>query len=138
MNKSTKRILIVFIIGLLGFAASFGYILLQGPLASRDNAKVIEIGEEINTIELYTDIAHVELVESDEKKIELQLNLWADEEILAQDVAVKTQENGALTLTETAPQNKFFGLFKQPYEIFIKVYAPQSLLDNVEIKGETK
>ena len=132
MKKITKVMLIAFIIGFVGLGITTAFLLVSGRLASRDNSKAFEIPCDAHTIIINTDKAHVNLVKSDDMRIELYLNLWADIDIDARDVAVIEYDEGTVIINETAPDNKFFGIFPQPYEIIITVRTPESLLKETE------
>ncbi|MBT3320085.1 MAG: hypothetical protein HN948_07225 [Clostridia bacterium] len=132
MKKLTKRTLIIFGISAVGLAITIAVILGAGILKSADNSEVTTIGTSVEHISLNTDNANVTLIESDELKIKTSLNLWADEQILASDVAVITSSGGVLTITETPPGGKFLGLFAQPYELKITIHAPAGMVDDID------
>lgn len=132
MKKLTKISLIVFLIGIVGLIAMLGIILGSGILGSKDKEDVIVVSNDIQDIELELDKASVEVEESDEIKIESYLNLWTDEDIEVGDVAVITTQQDVLTITETAPTNKFLGMFPQPYELKITIHAPADMIDDID------
>ncbi len=132
MKKSTKKLWIVFIIGVVGLAVVAGVMIGTGYLVSRNKQETVAIGSGVDEIVLNVDKAHVNIVESDEREIELSLNLWADVEIEASEVAQAKTAGGVLTITETAPQNTFFGVFEQPYELIITIKIPADMADNIE------
>jgi hypothetical protein len=132
MKKSTKTLWIVFIIGVVGLAVVAGVMIGTGYLVSRDKQETIALGSEVDEIVLNVDKAHVNIVESDESKIDVRLNLWSDVEIEAGEVAQSKTAGGVLTITETAPQNTFFGVFEQPYELIITIKVPADMADNIE------
>ncbi len=132
MKKLTKRTLIIFGISAIGLAATIAVILGAGILKSADNDEVVMISEQVERISLDVDKASVTLIESEELKIESQLNLWADEQILASDVAIITSSGGVLTITETPPGGKFLGIFPQPYELKITIHAPRGMVDDID------
>lgn len=132
MKKLTKISLIVFLIGIVGLVAMMGIILGSGILGSKYKEDVIVVSNDIQDIELELDKASVEVEESDEIKIESYLNLWTDEDIEVGDVAVITTQQDVLTITETAPTNKFLGMFPQPYELKITIHAPADMIDDID------
>ncbi len=132
MKKSTKTLWIVFIIGVVGLAVVVGVMIGTGYLASRDKEETIALGSDVNGIVLNVDKAHVNIVESDESEIDIKLNLWADVEIEAGEIAQASTENGVLTITESAPQNTFFGVFEQPYELIITIKVPEGMAGSIE------
>ena len=132
MKKSTKTLWIVFIVGAVGLAVVAGVMLGTGYLASRDKEETIALGSDVGEIVLNVDKAHVNIVESDESEIDIRLNLWSDVEIEAGEVAQAKTDGGVLTITETAPQNTFFGVFEQPYELIITLKVPAGLAGNIE------
>lgn len=132
MKKLTKISLIVFGIGIVGLVVTIGIILGSGILGSKDKEDVIVVSNDIKDIELELDRASVEFEESDEIKIESYLNLWTDKEIEVGDVAIITTHQDVLTITETAPTNKFFGMFPQPYELKITIHAPADMIDDID------
>jgi hypothetical protein len=132
MGKTTKTLFIVFGIGIAGMAVMIAVILGTKLLASRDNAATIAVGEQTQRIVLDTDKATVIFVASDERKIETALNLWAESAIDVRDVALVTTDGSALIITETPPTDKFLGLFAQPYELKITIYAPQGMIDDID------
>lgn len=132
MKKLTKISLIVFGIGIVGLIAMIGIILGSGILSSKDKEDVIVVSNDVRDIDLELDKAIIEFEESDEIKIESYLNLWTDEDIEVGDVAVITTQQGVLKITETAPTNKFFGMFPQPYELKITIHAPADMIDDID------
>lgn len=132
MKKSTKTLWIVFIIGVVGLAVVAGVMLGTGYLASRDKEETVAIGSDVGEIVLNVDKAHVNIVESDKSEIDIRLNLWADVEIEAGEVAQAKTEGGVLTITESAPQNTFFGVFEQPYELIITIKVPEGMTGSIE------
>ena len=121
-----------FIIGVIGLAAVAGVMLSSGYLASRDRQATVSVGGGVESIVLNINKAHVEIVESDEKQIDLKLNLWADTDIDPLSVAQVKEDGGVLTITETAPQNTFFGVFEQPYELIITIKVPADMTESIE------
>lgn len=132
MSKVIKISLIVFVIGIVGLGVTMGVIIGFGIFEEKDNEEVIRLSEDVKGIALSIDKADVDLVESDEMKIVLRLNLWADKDIKAGNVAVVSEEQGILAITEIPPQNNFFGIFSQPYELKITINAPKSMIDDID------
>ena len=132
MSKMAKISLIVFIIGIVGLGVTVGVVVGTGNFGPKDNTETFEAQDGVEQIALSVYKASVEFEEADEVKVVSEINLWADEDIQAEDVAVVTQSSGVLTLTEIPPTNNFFGLFKQPYELKITIHAPRGVIDDID------
>ncbi len=132
MSKQGKISLIVFVIGIVGLGVTMGVIIGSGHFASKDNEEVLVLSDDIKGFELSLDKGSVQLEEADEIKVVSQLNLWADEDIKVGDVALISSRDGVITIMEQAPQNKFFGMFPQPYELKITIHAPRSVIDDID------
>lgn len=132
MKKLTKVSLIVFVIGIVGLIVTMGIMLASGTFGPKVTEDVVIISEDINNINLSIDRAIIDFEESDKIKIELYLNLWTDEDIVAEDAVNIAAEEGVLTITEQPPINKFLGMFPQPYELKITIHAPADMIDSID------
>jgi hypothetical protein len=76
--------------------------------------------------------AQVEMVASDECRVEAYVKAWRIGEIDMDDVLAVRLEDDVLEIEEKGFPSDFLGLFPQPYEMKLMIYAPQSVLDVAE------
>lgn len=136
MKKLTKRVLILFIVGIAGMAIMFGIIYASGILISRDNTAVKNIDEQVELIDINVEKADVVFVPTEnERRIEAYTKYWTGKEIDVWDIAIVETQDNVLMISEKQPEATFLGIFPQPYELKITIYAPQDMIDD---RGETE
>ncbi len=129
MKKSTKVLIILLIVGAAGLTAMLGVIVGSGVLYSRETAKDYEFGEIPNAIVMDIQQSQIELMPSDECHVEAYVKAWRTGEINMDDVLTVSMADGTLQIEEKGFPVDFLGLFPQPYEMKVTVYAPQAALD---------
>ena len=129
MKKSTKALIILLIAGAVGLAAMLGAIVGTGVLYSRETARTYEFDEAPTAIVMEMKQAQIDLVPSDEFRVEAYVKAWRLDEIDMNDVLTVGMADGALQIEEKGFPSDFLGYFPQPYEMKVTVYAPQAALD---------
>ena len=132
MKRSTKVLLALLLIGLLGTATTVGLLLGTGTLYSREAAKTYPIGE-VKSATAYTHFAALEVVPvQGDYRAEVTAKAWLEEPIDLNGIFSASVEDEVLTVTETPFPSKFFGLFPQPYEMKITLYLPENVCASLE------
>ncbi len=132
MKKSTKTLIILVIVGAMGLAVILGAIVGAGVLYSRETARTYEFDETPAAMTLDLRQAQVEIAPSDECRVEAYVKAWRTGEIDMDGVLTVRMEGGVLKIEEKGFPSDFLGLFPQPYEMKLTIYAPQAVLDTAE------
>jgi hypothetical protein len=132
MKKSTKLFIILLITGAAGLALMMIAAVASGAIYSREASESYTFDETQEAITLHIDQARVELAPSDECCVEAYVKAWRPDEIDLDSVLAVRMEGGVLKVEETGFPADFLGLFPQPYEMKLTIYAPQAVLDTVE------
>lgn len=132
MKKSTKRLLILFGIGVVGLALTISIIMGTGTLSHREAAKIYEIDESFDTVQLNTVHAQVSFAETeDQSRLETSGTAWMGEDFDMENLIQVKVENNVLTISEQPFESNFFGMFPQPYELKITLSAPKDVIDKI-------
>ena len=131
MKKSTKVLIILMIVGAVGLTAMLGTIVGTGVLYSRETAQSYEFDEAPLALTVDTEQAQVDLAPSDECRVEAYVKAWRTGEIEMNDVLTVNMADGTLQIEELGFPSDFLGIFPQPYEMKVTVYAPQDVLDTM-------
>lgn len=127
-SKSYKVLLWGLIIGLVGMAVTIGITIATDKLMSRETEAVFEVGEAFESVALDTGAAEVSFVPTDaEYRVEAYIKAWRPEPIDLDEIVSVAVNDGVLTITETPFPSDFFGVFPQPYELKLTVYAPEGV-----------
>ena len=129
MKKSTKVLIILMIVGAVGLTAMLGTIVGTGVLYSRETVHTYEFDEIPLALTVDTKQAQVDLVPSNECRVEAYVKAWRTGEIDMGDVLAVGISDGTLQIKELGFPTDFLGIFPQPYEMKVTVYAPQDVLD---------
>ena len=129
MKKSTRVLIILLIVGTVGLAAMLGAIVGTGVLYSRETTKSYEFGELPAAVVMDLKQAQINLVSSGECRVEAYVKAWRPDEIDMNDVLAVNMTDGTLEIEEKGFPADLMGIFPQPYEMKVTVYAPQSALD---------
>jgi hypothetical protein len=132
MKKSTKLFIILLIVGAVGLAVMLGAIIGAGVLYSRETSQIYKFDGNPAAVSMDLSQAQVEMVASDKCRVEAYVKAWRIGEIDMDDVLVVRLEDDVLEIEEKGFPSDFLGLFPQPYEVKITLYAPQSALDAME------
>ncbi len=134
MKKKTKILLILLAVGVVGLAATMGYILGSNALMSREAAKTYEITEAYDTVQFDTVLAYANVQPSMDGKthVETYAKAWLSHEIDMDSIVSIEIVDGVLTVTETPFPDEFLGVFPQPYELRLNVYLPQDVYEQWE------
>ena len=134
MKTKTKVLLILLAVGIVGIAATMGYMLGSGTLMSREAVKTIEVSEPYDTVQFDTVLAYayVQPSENGKTRVETYAKAWLSEEIDMDSIIRVDVVDGVLTVTETAFPDEFLGVFPQPYELQLYVYLPQEIYEQWE------
>lgn len=132
MKKSTKRLLILFGIGVVGLALTISIVIGTGTLSHRDAAKVYEIDEPFSMVQLNTINAQVMFSETeDQSRLDTNVIAWMDKELNMDELIQINVENDVLTISEHPFESNFLGMFPQPYELKITLSAPKAVIDKI-------
>ena len=134
MKKSTKVLIILMIVGAVGLTAMLGTIVGTGVLYSRETVHTYEFDEIPLALTVDTKQTQVDLVPSNECRVEAYVKAWRTGEIDMDDVLTVNITGGILQIEELGFPADFLGIFPQPYEMKVTVYAPQDVLE--EMGGE--
>ena len=129
MKKSSKILVVLFLIGICGTAVMLGYIMGSGQLMSHEAAKDYAVKEPFNALQLNTAAAQVTAVPSESTHVKAYAKAWLPGPVNMDGVVDVRVQDGVLIVTETPFPAEFFGVFPQPYEMKITVYMPQELCD---------
>lgn len=132
MRKSTKTLIILMIVGAVGLAVMLGAIVGTGALYSRETARTYEFDNSPAAVMMDLVQAQVDLIPSDEIRVEAYVKAWRPGEIDMDDVLAVQMEGGVLEIEEKGFPSDFLGFFPQPYEMKLTIYAPQAVLDAAE------
>lgn len=131
MKKSTKVLIILMIVGAVGLAAMLAAIVGTGLMYSRETASTYEYEEIPKAIVMDMKQAQISLMSSDECRVEAYVKAWRTGEIEMNDVLTVNMADGTLQIEELGFPSDFLGIFPQPYEMKVTVYAPQDVLDTM-------
>lgn len=131
MKRSTKVLIILLILGTVGLAAMLAVIVGTGMLYSRETLHTYEFDQTPAAIVMDMKQAQIDLVPSDECRVEAYVKAWRTAEIDMDDVLAVSMADGTMQIREKGFPTDFLGIFPQPYELKITVYAPQAALDAV-------
>ncbi len=134
MKKSTKVLIILMIAGAVGLAAMLGALVGAGVLFSRETAQTYAFDDTPAAIVMDIKMAQIERVPSDTCRVEAYVKAWRTGEINMDDALAVSMADGTLQIEETGFPADFLGIFPQPYEMKLTIYAPQSALD--AMRGE--
>jgi hypothetical protein len=129
MNKSTKILLILLLIGIGGTAIVFGYIMGSGQLMSHEDTQDYIVNEKFEKLQLDTVAAQIDIVSSEQAHVSVYAKAWLPEPVNMDNVVDVRVENGILTMTETPFPSTFFGVFPQPYELKLTLYMPREICE---------
>jgi len=132
MKKSTKLFIVLLIVGAAGLALTLVTAVASGAIYSREASESYAFDEAQMAITLHIKQAQVELVPSGECRVEAYVKAWRPDEIDLDSVLAVRAEGGVLTIEEKGFPSDFLGLFPQPYEMKLTIYAPQTVLDTAE------
>lgn len=136
MSKKTKLLLAGLIIGLAGIAVTIGIAISTDAIMSREDEKTFPISEPFSSIAT-KDIEQtsVQVVPAGQEgiKISAYIKAWRPEHIDISKLISADVKNGVLTITRTPFPDDFLGLFPQPYELKITVYAPEAYFEGGSI-----
>lgn len=129
MSKKTKLLLTGLIIGLIGIAVTIGS---TDAIMSREDEKMFPINERFISIAA-PDIeqASIQVVPAGQEGpgISAYIKAWRPEYIDVSKMISANVKDGVLTITKTPFPDDFLGLFPQPYELKITVYAPEAYFE---------
>lgn len=132
MKKPTKLFIVLLIAGAVGLAVVLIAAVASGTIYSREASKSYTFDEAQAAITLHTKQAQVELVPSGECRVEAYVKAWRPDGIDMGSVLTVQMEGGVLKIEEKGFPDDFLGLFPQPYEMKLTIYAPQAVLDTAE------
>lgn len=132
MKKATKLFIVLLIVGAAGLAVTLVAAVAAGAIYSREASASYTFDEAQTEITLHTKLTQVELVPSDEYRVEAYVKAWRPDEIDMDSVLAVRSEGSVLTIEEKGFPADFLGLFPQPYEMNLTIYAPQEVLDMAE------
>lgn len=132
MEKSTKKLLAIFLVGIAGLIITISIGIGTGAIESYENTKEFQIGKEFNAVELNIQKAEIEVVAAqNEYSVEAYTKAWSSGKLeLDAMVQIKIEE-GVLKISEIAPPSKFLGFFPQPYELQLKLSVPKEVYENM-------
>lgn len=132
MKKSTKRLLIIFGIGVVGLALTISIVIGTGTLSHREAAKLYEIDEPYDTVQLNTVHAQITFAEAEEQsRLETSVTAWMGKELNMDELLRVKVENDVLMISEQPFESNFLGMFPQPYELKITLSAPKAVIDKM-------
>lgn len=133
MKKPTKKLRIIFLIGIAGLIITVSIGMGTGSIMSYENTKEYQIGAGFNAVELNIQKAQIDVVAAqNEYLVEAYTKAWSSGK-LDLDAMVKIKiEDKVLKITEIAPPSEFLGLFPQPYELKLKLYVPKEVYKDLE------
>ena len=126
-NKPLKILLWGLVIGLVGMAVTMGVAVGSGRITSRETEEIIAAGTPFESVILDTTMADVQFVTSDSYEVEAYTKAWRPSPIDINEVVHVSVDKGVLTITETGFPNDFLGIFPQPYELGLTIYAPEGV-----------
>ncbi len=129
MNKKTKLLLAGLVTGLIGIAVTIGIAISTDAIMSREDEKTFPIDKQFSSIaapDIEQDSIRVVPAEQNGPKISAYIKAWRPEHIDVSRMISAEVNDGVLTITKTPFPDDFLGLFSQPYELKITVYAPES------------
>ena len=131
MKTKTKVLLILLAVGVVGVAATMGYIMGSSTLISREAEKTYAVSEPFDTVKFHTVLGQVTVLpaEDGETRVEAYAKAWLPEEIDMDEHISVAVEDGVLVVTETPFPDEFLGVFPQPYEMILRVYVPQDVYE---------
>ena len=132
MKKSTKLFIVLLIASAAGLAVMMIAAVAAGAIYSREASGSYTFDEMQAAITLHIKQAQVELEPSDECRVEAYVKAWRPDKIDMDSVLAVRAEGGVLTIEEKGFPADFLGLFPQPYEMKLTIYAPQAVLDTAE------
>ena len=130
--KTTKLFIVLLIVGAAGLAAALAAAVAAGAIYSREASASYTFDEAQTAISLDLKQAQVELVPSGECRVKAYVKAWRPDEIDLDSVLDVRAEGRVLTIEEKGFPSDFLGLFPQPYEMKLTIYAPQAVLETAE------
>lgn len=128
MRKKTNLLLTGLVIGLTGIAVTIGIAIGTDAIMSREDEEIFSIGEPFSSIaapDIEQRYIHVVPAGQEGVKVSAYIKAWRSEHIDVSEIISARVNNGVLTITMAAFPDDFLGLFPQPYELKITVYAPE-------------
>lgn len=132
MNKKVKLLLAGLIIGLIGIAVTIGIAISTDAIMSREDEEFYPIDKPFSSITApEIDQTSIQVLPAGEEGsgVRAYIKAWRPEHIDINNMISAGVSGGVLTITKEPFPDDFLGLFPQPYELKITIYAPESYFE---------